>query len=88
MVHETLTEGGSGRLAVNHVQYALICCLIVNLLFGPGLIVQLVSSLALFPGPSSVVKASLFVVTFVVTADQILNRRLTYPVMPSTPQLL
>lgn len=31
MVHETLTEGGPGRLVYNHVQYTLICFMIVDL---------------------------------------------------------
>ena len=40
MVHETLTEGGSGRLVDHHVHYTLIYFLIVNLLLNPELFVQ------------------------------------------------
>ena len=41
MVHETLTEGGSGRLVDHHVHYTLIYFLIVNLLLSPELFVQM-----------------------------------------------
>ena len=40
MVHETLSEGGSGRLVDHHVHYTLIYFLIVNLLLNPELFVQ------------------------------------------------